>query len=173
MARIIYCHPALTDYGYHIYTDLDFWDARRLVKDLATVRRNFGKYVSGDNFPAQILADGLSRNKMATIERRIKRAIPSPARHVVVRCMVLEGFFEFDPSDYYPSHWSPGKMMHFTYRRLPLHQSALCTPYQTIKLSWVGEGRIRVERVQREKVYDPVIRRREEAVRRLRVPSCF
>jgi len=172
MARVVYCHPTLTQYDFHIYTDLDFWDARRLVKDLATVRRNFGKFVSGDEFPSQVVGNNLSPSTCRKIEKRIKKAVVSPPRHVIVRSMVFDGVFEFDPFKYYPSHWSRSRMMHFTYRRLPLQQSALSNPYQTVRLLWVND-RIRVERVQREEKYDPVVRTREQAREQLIAPSCF
>lgn len=172
MVRIIYSHPHQSRYGYHIYTDLDFWDARRLLKDLCTVKRNFGKQPPGDEFPTQVVGDGLSRSMIKEVEKRLKKAIPSPPRHVIVRSMIFNGYFEFDPLEYFPQRWGKDQMIHFTYRRLPLEQSALCSPYQTVELSWVGE-KIRIDRVQRERAYDPVIRNRKDAKRRLIAPSCF
>ncbi len=172
MARIIYCHPRKTKYDYHIYTDLDFWDTRRIIRDLATVRRNFGNEPPGDEFPTQVVADGISRKRIGEIEKRIRRAIVSPPRHVIVRTMLFDKVFEFDPGRYYPGHWSPEKILRFTYLRLPLEQSALCSPYKTVRLSF-HDGKVRVERVQREKKYDPVIRTEKDARRRLNVPSCF
>lgn len=172
MARIVYCHPGLTYHYYHVFTDLDFWDARRLLKDLAEVRRNFGKYVSGDDFPTQVLYDEMRRSGVREIEKRLRRAISSPPRHLIVRAMVTDGFFEFDPLKYYPSHWSRTQMSHFTYQRLPLQQSALSNPYQTVGLVWVGD-KLRIERVQRSEKYEPVIGTSEQARNRLSVPSCF
>ncbi len=172
MARIIYCHPSQTKYGYHIYTDLDFWDARRLLKDLAIVRRNFGKSPSGDEFPTQVVGMDLSPSAVKNIEKRLKKAIISPPRHVVVRSMVYSDAFEFVPLEYYPERWTKSRMMHFTYHRLPLQQGSLCNAYQTVKLSWVDD-RIRVERVQRERKYDPVIRNLKEAKAHVIIPSCF
>lgn len=172
MARIVYCHPGLTRHQYHVYTNLDFWDTRRLLRGLAEVRRNFGKYVNGDEFPSQVISDEMKRSSLREIEKRLRRAIPSPPRHVVVRSMVVDGFFEFDPLKYYPDHWSRSQMIRFTYCRLPLQQSALSNPYQTVVLSWVGEN-VRVERVQRDRKYDPVTRTSKEAEHNLRVPSCF
>jgi hypothetical protein len=171
MARIIYSHPSQTKYSYHIYTDFDFWDARRLLKGLAEVRRNFGKTPNGDEFPTQVVGD-LSAAVVRVIERRLRKAIISPPRHVVVRSMVLNGVFEFDPLKYYPNHWTKGRMMHFTFHRLPLQQGSLCNPYQTVALNWNNE-RIRVERVQRERKYDPVIRTLKEAKAHVIIPSCF
>jgi hypothetical protein len=172
MVRIIYCHPRQTRHDYHIFVDLDFWDARRLLKDLAVVKRNFGKHPDGDEFPTQIVADSISRSVIAEIEKRLRKAIISPPRHVIVRSMILNGHFEFDPLRYYPARWSKNLMMHFTYHRLPLQQSALSTPFQTVRLSWV-ENRIRVDKIQREEMIDPVIRTPRQARERLAVPSCF
>lgn len=172
MAKILYCHPAHTKYSYHIFTDLDFWDTRCLLKSLALVKRNFGSLLSGDAFPTQIVAEWLDRKSIKMIERRLRKAIVSPPRHVIVRSMVQEGFFEFDPWKYYPAHWTLNQALHFTYRRLPLQQGALSNPYQTVELRWVEEM-IRVERVQRREKYDPVIRTPREARERLMVPSCF
>ena len=61
MARIIYLHPRQSNYDYHIFTDLDFWDARRILKDLVTVKRIFGEWPPGDEFPTQIVAIGAQR----------------------------------------------------------------------------------------------------------------
>jgi hypothetical protein len=172
MARIVYCHPSQTKYDYHIFTDLDFWDARRLLRDIVPVRRNFGRQLSGDEFPTQVVANYLARPAVRQIEKRLRMAVISPPRHVIVRSMVFDGHFEFDPHKYYPSHWSPSRMIHFTFHRLPLQQGALCNPYQTVQLSWVGD-KILVTRVQREKKHDPVIRTLKEAKQALAVPSCF
>lgn len=172
MARVIYRHPSQTKYDFHIYTDLDFWDARRLLRDLATVRRNFGKHPDGDEFPTQVVADRLDRSRIREVERRLTKAIVSPPRHVIVRSMIFDGSFEFDPTVYYPKHWSESRKIHFTYKRLPLQQAVLCNPYQRVQLSWVGD-KIRLERVQREEKHDPVIRTTKEARRSLHVPSCF
>lgn len=172
MARLVYCHPSQTRHGYHIYTDLDFWDVRRLVKGLALVKRNFGQQPSGDEFPAQVVGDDLDRTTVAKIEGRLKKAIVSPPRHVIVRSMVFEEHFEFDPLKYYPKRWSKEQMLRFTRCRLPLDQSSLCNPYQTIRITWEGE-RIKLQRIQRDLKHDPVIRTQEEARRRLETPSCF
>ncbi|NLI82185.1 MAG: hypothetical protein GX443_10965 [Deltaproteobacteria bacterium] len=172
MARIIYCHPSQTKHEYHIYTDLDFWDVRRILKGLALVRRNFGDQPSGDEFPTQVLGDGLGRTVIKEVEKRLKRAIISPPRHVIVRAMVMEGFFEFDPLDYFPARWSRDQMLRFAYRRLPLEQSSLCSPHKTITIGWKGD-RIRVERVQRSGQHYPVVSTEKEAAKKLQVPSCF
>jgi hypothetical protein len=172
VARIIRCHPGRTRYDYHIYTDLDFWDARRILLDLALVKRNFGSDPSGDDFPAQVVGTGLRPSDIKNIEKRLKKAVASPARHVIVKSMLEEGSFEFDPFQYYPSRWPRSRMLYFTYHRLPLEQAALNTTYQTVSLRWV-ENKIRVERVQRKEKYDPVIRNKKEAIRRLMVPGCF
>jgi hypothetical protein len=172
MARIIHCHPSQTRYGFHIYTDLDFWDARRILKDLAVVKRNFGHEPSGDDFPTQVVGVDPPHSNVKEIEKRLKKAVVSPARHVIVKAMLSEGAFEFDPFQYYPSRWTPSRMLYFTYHRLPLEQAALNTTYRTVSLLWV-ENKIRVERVQRKEKYDPVIRSKKEAIRRLMVPACF
>jgi hypothetical protein len=172
MARIIYRHPKQSNYDYHIFTDLDFWDVRRILKDLVTVKRNFGEWPPGDEFPTQIVAIGVHRKVLKEVERRLSRAIVSPARHVIVRSMVLHGYFEFSPALYYPERWSKNRMLHFTYHRLPLDQSVLSNMYQVARLFWVNDL-IRVERVQRTEKFDPVIRTTKEAQRRVCVPSCF
>jgi hypothetical protein len=172
MARILYRHPSQTKHGYHVYTDLDFWDARRILGTLAAVRRNSGEQPSGDEFPTQVVGDDLEKGTTREIEKRLARAIVSPPRHVIVRSMVMEGWFEFDPLTYYPSRWSRKLMMQFTHHRLPLEQSSLCNPHQTVEISW-NEGRIRVQRIQRDERHYPTIRTAEEAEQRLRVPSCF
>jgi hypothetical protein len=172
MARIVYRHPRLSKFDYHILTDLDFWDARRLLKDLVTVKRNFGEWPPGDEFPTQVVAEGISRKVIKEVERRLSQAIVSPPRHVIVRSIMMQGFFEFDPAFYYPLRWSQSRMLHFTYKRLPLEQGLLNNLYQTIELT-VVDGRIRVGRVQRAQKFDPVIRTAQDARRRTQVPSCF
>ena len=172
MARFIHCHPSLTRYDFHLYTDLDFWDTRKLLKDLALVKRNFGDSPPGDEYPTQVVGIDLARSVKALIEKRLRRAVVSPPRHVIVRNILAEGMYEFDPLLYYPSRWSQSRMLYFTRRRLPLDQAALNSPYKTVRLSWV-EGKIRVERIQRIEKHDPQIVSKREAMRRLRVPGCF
>ena len=96
----------------------------------------------------------------------------SPPRHVIVDGLLKEGFFEFDPLQYYPRHWSKEKMFHFTIHRLPLDNAVLNSPYRTVRIAWT-DGKIRVERIRRDTKYDPVIRNRKEALRRIKVPGCF
>lgn len=172
MARMVVCHPSQTKHAYHVYTDLDFWDARKILKDIAIVRRNFGSDPSGDVYPTQVIADDASATLVRKIEKRLKRAIVSPPRHVVVHEMILNGTFEFDPQDYYPRRWSRERMMHFTFHRMPLQQSSLSNQYQMVVIDW-REGRIRLERVQRDARHNPVIHTAEEARKLLHVPSCF
>lgn len=172
MARIVYCHPAQSRHDYHIFTDLDFWDTRRLIQGLATVKRNFGRHISGDDFPTQITGDRLSPAVIRQIEKRLKQAVVSPPRHVIVRSMIFNGYYEFDPSRFYPERWSRRLMMHFTYCRLPLNQGVLNSPHQQVRLEWVGD-RIRIDRVQRSEKYDPVIRNARDARRRMIAPACF
>jgi hypothetical protein len=172
MAKIIHCLPSKATNDYHIYTDLDFWDARLILKDRATVKRNFGNDPPGDEYPTQVVGDDLSRSSKALIEKRLKKAIVSPPRHVLVDGLLKEGYFEFDPLHYYPKRWSRERMFNFTYRRLPLNSAILNSPYRTVRVSW-REGRIRIERIPREKKYDPVIETKRQALRRRNVPSCF
>lgn len=172
MARIVHCHPSQTEYGYHIFTDLDFWDARRILKDLAVVKRNFAEQPPGDEFPTQVVGTDLSRSTRAKIEKRLRKAVVSPPRHVVVHAVLMNECFEFDPALYYPARWSRSRMLRFTYHRLPLEQGGLSSPYRTVRLQWV-DGKIRVERVKRDEKYDPPITTRKESLRRKKVPSCF
>jgi hypothetical protein len=172
MARIVHCHPSQTRYDLHIFTDLDFWDARRILKDLAVVKRNFGQEPPGDEFPTQVVGDDLSRSVKARIEKRLRKAIASPPRHVIVNSVLMQEHFEFDPARYYPARWSPSRMMRFTLHRIPLEQSGLNSPFRKVIAQWVG-GRIRVERVPREAKYDPPITTLKESLRRKNVPSCF
>jgi hypothetical protein len=172
MAHVIHCHPSRTTYEYHIYTDLDFWDARKMLKQLALVKRNFGQEPSGDEYPTQVVGNDIPRSARAEIEKRLMKAVVSPPRHVIVRSILSEGFFEFDPLHYYPNRWSPSRMLRFTHNRLPLDQPSLNSAYKTIRLSWAGK-KIRVEQIQRTEKYDPVIANKKEATRRLKVPGCF
>jgi hypothetical protein len=97
MAHVIHCHPSRTTHEYHVYTDLDFWDARKILNDLATVKRNFGKDPSGDDYPTQVVGNDLTRTTKAKIETRLKKALVSPPRHVIVDGILKEGYYEFDP----------------------------------------------------------------------------
>jgi hypothetical protein len=172
MARIIYRHPSRTGGAYHVYTDLDFWDARCILGDIAVVKRNFEDAPPGDEYPTRVVAKRATLSTTVEIEKRLKKAIASPPRHVIVRAMFADGSFEFDPAKYYPARWSQARMLHFTYHRLPLQQPALTTTYQTVQIGWVND-KIRVERIRRKEKYDPAILDRKAAKRRLRVPSCF
>lgn len=175
MARIIYAHPALRGYPHHLFTDLDFWDARKILRDLfslLSVRRNFGHSPPGDQFPTQIVIDQATKAVISKVEYRLSKAIPSPPRHVIVRQMILDGSFSFKPFDYYPRHWSKSKIEHFTWRRLPLEQAALCGPYHTVRLEWCGEL-LTVKRVQRTQKYDPIITTLQEERKWRFIPSGF
>lgn len=172
MARIIHCHPGRSTYGYHLFTDLDFWDARRIIGDLAVVKRNFGDKPPGDEFPTQVVAEELTRSARAKIENRLRKALVSPPRHVIVDALLQNGAFEFDPLDYFPNRWTREKMFRFAVHRLPLDNAALNSPYRTVRITWTN-GKIRVERIKREEKYDPVIRSKKEALRRMKVPGCF
>jgi hypothetical protein len=63
-------------------------------------------------------------------------------------------------------------MFNFTYRRLPLNSAILNSPYRTVRVFWQNE-RIRIERIQRAKKYDPVVETKQQSLRRRNVPSCF
>jgi hypothetical protein len=138
MARMIHCHPGRTTYPFHVFTDLDFWDARRILKDLAVVKRNFGEDPPGDEFPTQVVTEDATRSTRSKIEKRLKKALISPPRHVVVDAILQKGFFEFDPLDYYPGRWSREKMYRFTLHRMPLDNAALNSPYRTVRITWQG-----------------------------------
>jgi hypothetical protein len=145
---------------------------RRIIRDLALVKRNFGPHPPGDEFPVQIVGSGLTRETEKEIEKRLGKAIVAPPRHVIINGIINKGRFEFDPGKYYPAHWTQSRMLHFTYFRLPLNQSVLNSPYNAARLCWV-KGNICVEAVKRNRKHDPAINTRKEAVRRLRAPSCF
>ena len=72
MARIIYDLASKGKGLYHIYTDLDFWDARGLLKDLAKVKRNFGDSPPGDKYPTQVVVEDMSHRVKGEIEKRLK-----------------------------------------------------------------------------------------------------
>ena len=172
MARIIYDHPRHGGFGYHIYTDLDFWDARRILKDLVAVRRNFGESPSGRLFPTHVALEAVDPETARTIEHRLGKAVASPPRHVVVEEVLERGRFEFDPRAYCPARWSRSRMLRFSAHRLPIHQPPLATPHHEVRLSWSGE-RVLAERIRRERKHDPVISDAREARRRRFAPSCF
>jgi hypothetical protein len=162
MAHIIHCHPTQTAYEYHIYTDLDFWDAR-VLEGACGSKRNFGqehwKLPGGRRSPRSVRRKSAFESHYFT------------PRHVIVRS-ILRRLFQFDPSVHYPARWSPSRMMYFTHNRLPLDQPSLNSAFKTICLSWIDK-RIRVEQIQRTDKYDPVIASKKEAKRRQRVPGCF
>jgi hypothetical protein len=172
MARIVHCHPGRTAYPYHIFTDLDFWDARKILAGLAIVRRNFGEDPPGSEFPTQVVAEEITKTQRKTIERRLQKALVSPPRHLIVEGILREGFFEFNPNDYYPRRWSRDRMFHFTMHRLPLDNAALNSPYQTVDVTWLGD-KIRIEKVKRREKFDPPVRTKRDAAKRIRIPACF
>ncbi len=172
MARIVHCHPGRTSYAYHVFTDLDFWDARKIVGDLASVRRNFSQDPPSREFPTQVVSEDISRSDRFRLEKRLKKALVSPPRHIVVEGILNEGFFEFDPLGYYPDRWSKKRILYFTIHRLPLDNAALSSPYQTVCVEW-RDTKIRVEKVKRKEKYDPLILTKEESRKRLKVPACF
>ncbi|MEJ5366653.1 MAG: hypothetical protein WHS86_16280 [Desulfosoma sp.] len=172
MARIVYCHPAKTKYAVHLYTDLDFWDARKILGDLALVKRNFGESPPGDEFPTQVVREEASARILFLIKRRLHKAVPSPPRHVVVRSLLMDGYFEFDPSAYFPARWSQSLVERFLSFRLPVEHGVLNSPYNTYRLEWRG-GLIRVIPEKRTEKHDPVIHTRRQARKHLIVPTCF
>jgi len=172
MARIIYCHPAKTKYALHLYTDLDFWDARKILGDLALVKRNFGENPPGDEFPTQVVREDAPPRVVSAVKRRLQKAIPSPPRHVVVRSLLMDGSFEFDATSYFPARWSQSLIQRFLSFRLPVDHGLLNSPYNTYRLEW-RDSVIRVVLVKRTEKYDPVIQNRRQARRHLFVPTCF
>ncbi|SFM40931.1 hypothetical protein [Thermodesulforhabdus norvegica] len=175
MARIIYAHPSRRGYPLHVFTDLDFWDARKIFRDklgLLSVRRNFGKDPDGDIYPTQIVSDERSQRLKNLVEKRLRKAVVAPPRHVVVREMIMNGSFRFRPYDYFPDRWSKSLIERVMRFRLPLEQSALSTPYYTVELVWEGDELV-VRRIHREKKHDPVIRTPEEARKYRIIPSGF
>ncbi|UCG12504.1 MAG: hypothetical protein JSU72_18775 [Deltaproteobacteria bacterium] len=138
MARIIYDLASRSKGWYHVYTDLDFWDARAVLRGLARVKRNFGKSPPGDLFPTQVVVEDLSHEVKTGIERRLKRAIPSPPRHLIVQSIIFSGKYEFDRRKYYPDRWSPAKALFFTRKRLPMNQPVINSPYKWVELSIQG-----------------------------------
>ena len=173
MAKILRAYPGLKEkYEYHVFTNLDFWDARRILAGLATVQRNFGYDPPGDLFPTQVVVRTIHTPILQAIEKRLKKAVPSPPRHVVVETVLRQGYYEFDPLKYYPSRWSRTRMIHFSGFRLPIHFPPLATPHREMRLKWLG-NRIRADRVLRSEKVDPVIASRKEAMRRRHSPSCF
>jgi len=173
MAKIIRAHPQLkAGYEYHVFTNLDFWDARRVLLGLATVQRNFGHEPRGDLFPTQVVMRTNHPAVARVIETRLQKAVPSPPRHVVVESVLTQGFYEFDPFQYYPSRWPRARMIHFSSCRLPIHFPPLATPHRKMTLGWKGDL-IRIERVQRGEKFDPVITSYKEEMRRRFAPLCF
>ena len=139
MARIIHDLKAWGEGRYRLYTDLDFWDARKILKGLAKVRRNFGESPPGDQFPAQVVVEELSSHLRREIETRLLRAIASPPRHLIVQSIVLSGRFTFDWRKYYPARWPPSRALFFTKKRLPLNQPVISSRYKWVELTIVGD----------------------------------
>jgi hypothetical protein len=138
MARIIHNLQSRSKGRYHIYTDLDFWDTRRILARLARVKRNFGTAPPGDQFPTQVVVEDLGPEVRREIEKRLTRAIASPPRHLIVQSIVFAGKFEFDRRKYYPDHWSPARVIAFTRKRLPMNQPVISSPYKWVDLSIHG-----------------------------------
>jgi len=139
MARIIHDLKAWGEGRYRLYTDLDFWDTRKILKGLAKVRRNFGRTPPGDQFPTQVVVEEASSHLRREIEARLLRAISSPPRHLIVQSIVLSGRFSFEWRKYYPARWSPSRALFFTKRRLPLNQPVISSRYKWVEVSVVGD----------------------------------
>jgi len=139
MARIIHDLKAWGEGRYRLYTDLDFWDARKILRMLAAVRRNFGESPPGDQYPTQLMVDAPSPQLRREIEKRLLRAIPSPPRHLIVQAITLSGKFSFPWRRYYPARWSPSRALFFTRKRLPLNQPVIRSRYKWVELTIVGE----------------------------------
>jgi hypothetical protein len=172
MAKFVYHLLKNSDQPYEIYTDLDFWDTRKLLKKIARVKRNFQGKFPGDEFPTVVIDELQSSANKGIIEYRLKKAIISPPRHSIIQSIIEHGYFEFDPQKYYPKRWSKARILHFTYHRLPLQQSVLNSPYKEPRLSWI-DGKVRIEIIQRKEKYDPIILDPKDAKRRSRGPGCF
>ncbi len=138
MARIIYDLASRGKGFYHIYTELDFWDARAVLQGLARVKRNFGTSPPGDQYPTQVVVEDFSSKVKGEIEKRLRRAIPSPPRHLIVQSIIFSGKFEFDRRKYYPDRWSQGRVVFFTRKRLPMNQPVINSPYKWVELSING-----------------------------------
>lgn len=77
MAKILRAHPRLKrDYEYHVFTNLDFWDARPILSGLATVQRNFGQDPPGDLFPTQVVMRTMHTPTLRVIEKRLQKYDP-------------------------------------------------------------------------------------------------
>jgi hypothetical protein len=147
MARIIYDLASKGKGLYHIYTDLDFWDARGVLKGLAKVKRNFGKSPPGDQYPTQVVVEDLSSRVKQEIEKRLRRAIPSPPRHLIVQSIIFSGKFAFDRRAYYPERWSVERVLFFTRKRLPMNQPVIDSAYKWVELS-IDENTVTIQQHQ-------------------------
>ena len=172
MARIIYDLASKGKGLYHIYTDLDFWDARGVLKGLAKVKRNFGNSPPGDLYPTQVVVEDLSSRVKKEIEKRLKRAIPSPPRHLIVQSIIYSGKFEFDRRHYYPDRWSREKVLFFTRNRLPMNQPVINSPYKWVELSIKG-NKVTIQQRQgaRSEEQTQIITRKGKKT--AHGPSCF
>jgi hypothetical protein len=139
MARIIHDFASRSQGLYRVYTDLDFWDARKILRGLAKVKRNFCSAPPGDQFPTQVVVEqGGTPEVKAEIEKRLKRAIPSPPRHLIVQSIIFSGSFTFDRRRYYPDRWSPGMVLFFMSKRLPTNQPVIESPYKWVEITISG-----------------------------------
>ena len=172
MARIIYDLASKGKGLYHIYTDLDFWDARGVLKGLAKVKRNFGNSPPGDQYPTQVVVEDLSSRVKKEIEKRLKCAIPSPPRHLLVQSIIFSGKFEFDRRQYYPDRWSPEKVLFFTRNRLPMNQPVINSPYRWVEIT-IKDNTVTIQQHQGTRPEQQI----EPVTKKARTvgfgPSCF
>ncbi|MFP3871112.1 MAG: hypothetical protein ACLFVT_09575 [Syntrophobacteria bacterium] len=138
MARIVHDLGSRAKRRYLLYTDLDFWDARRILKGLGRVKRNFGSSPPGDRFPTQVVVEDADSEVKRTIEKRLSRAIASPPRHLIVQSIIYWGRFEFDRRTYCPDRWSAARVLFFVRKRLPLHQPVIRSRYKWVEISLRG-----------------------------------
>ena len=171
MARIIYDLASKGKGLYHIYTDLDFWDARSVLKGLAKVKRNFGNSPPGDKYPTQVVVEDMGQRVKREIEKRLKRAIPSPPRHLIVQSVIFSGRFEFDRRQYYPDRWSAARVIFFTRKRLPMNQPVINSPYKWVELS-IKDNVVTIQQHQGVRPEEKKTKKKD-GKRETYGPSCF
>jgi hypothetical protein len=82
-----------------------------------------------------VVVEDMSQKVKAEIEKRLKCAIPSPPRHLIVQAIIFSGKFEFDWRQYYPERWSTDRVLFFTRKRLPMNQPVINSAYKWVQLS--------------------------------------
>jgi hypothetical protein len=81
------------------------------------------------------VVEDFSQGVRAEIEKRLKRAVASPPRHLIVQSIIFSGKFEFDRRKYYPDRWSAARVLFFTRKRLPVNQPVINSRYKWVDLS--------------------------------------